>query len=894
MSVIPFRSGREPVYSVDDLPVPDLEPDLKPAQTWRDNVAGPGGNLTCRPVRKMPKGIDPLSGPMLHGTIEQLFPALTKWNQEGYEIYALMNEGNGKGTGNDDIIRVRCLGLDLEPPHCPDVEAAKAAILSGPDDARPDVAVRTSIYPSPRYQMLWRADLPLERFSLWQAHLAAKFGGDPTIKNLGRLMRVPGFFHMKPNDKDGLIRPYLSKIVCAAEAPYPPPLSEEELIAIFGEPGTSKKVIALKTAPKAQIKPADGKGETADLFTETWPIASVIVTLARIDPDSEGYVWRAVVWGMYIASNGADWAYQLTLAWSDQALKAWAPHFDRIWRSANAQREAKPHWGSICHLADQSSQSGERIAEIKAVLEKIDTPDKIELRFKPFQPVQAGEWPDPKPLGDDLLPVEPFKLDLLPEAFQAYASDVAELMQCPVDFIAISLMAAAGSLIGNQCAIRPKLLDSYWEEFPNLWALIVGNPGVMKTPATKMALKPLRQLDYQARQAFERELAAYTKKKAAEEIKAKAAERRAKKALEKDQNADIEEILEAEASEKPVLRRYTTVNNTLEALGETMIENPNGILALHDEAMGLLVKLDREEKAEDREFYLAGWSGNQSYSFDRIGRGHRYIPSVTIGILGGTQPAKIIPYLRDALKTDGSDGLIARFGLLVWPDIKREWANVDRKPSMSARDHVDAVFKALNSIDPHDIGATAVPDQVPFLHFDEEALELFQEWRTKREGEWRGGELHPALVSHFTKYRKLVPALALICELVDGAPNMFGLRPTEPRKAVGADALRRALAWEEYLISHAKRAYGAVTATKVRVAKAILKKIQSGDLPDGFRARDITQSGWANLGDKDEVAEALTLLEDRDYVVSVRIEPGKKGGRPTDGYRINPKVMVRA
>jgi putative DNA primase/helicase len=30
------------------------------------------------------------------------------------------------------------------------------------------------------------------------------------------------------------------------------------------------------------------------------------------------------------------------------------------------------------------------------------------------------------------------------------------------------------------------------------------------------------------------------------------------------------------------------------------------------------------------------------------------------------------------------------------------------------------------------------------------------------------GDLHPALESHLAKYRKLVPALALICHLVDG------------------------------------------------------------------------------------------------------------------------------
>jgi len=45
--------------------------------------------------------------------------------------------------------------------------------------------------------------------------------------------------------------------------------------------------------------------------------------------------------------------------------------------------------------------------------------------------------------------------------------------------------------------------------------------------------------------------------------------------------------------------------------------------------------------------------------------------------------------------------------------------------------------------------------------------ELFIEWLAELEAKIRGDELHPALVSHLSKYRSLMPSLALLFELAD-------------------------------------------------------------------------------------------------------------------------------
>ena len=54
-----------------------------------------------------------------------------------------------------------------------------------------------------------------------------------------------------------------------------------------------------------------------------------------------------------------------------------------------------------------------------------------------------SNWPDPCPLPESLLAVDPFILDLMPEKLRPWVADVTERMQCPPDFVAVSLMAGS-------------------------------------------------------------------------------------------------------------------------------------------------------------------------------------------------------------------------------------------------------------------------------------------------------------------------------------------------------------------------------------------------------------------------------------------------------------------
>jgi putative DNA primase/helicase len=497
----------------------------------------------------------------------------------------------------------------------------------------------------------------------------------------------------------------------------------------------------------------------------------------------------------------------------------------------------------------------------------------------------GADWPDPCPLPESLLAVEPFKLDLMPEKLRSWVADVAERMQCPPDFPAVSSIAGIGSLIGRKVVIRPQIHND-WQETGNMWALIIGRPGVLKSPAMEEALWPLKQLSAKAEDAFNKTRFAYDVAANVAKLRAQENMKKATKLLQNDPTADISDLIKSEKeTPEPTLRRYIANDTNVASLGVLLQQNPNGLMVFRDELVSLLDHLDQEENASERGFYLTAWAGNSSYTFDRIGRGlHLHIEGLCLSMLGSTQPGRISQYLSRAVRGGrGDDGLIQRFGLLVWPDVSSRWAHVDRWPDKDARTVAFKVFEDLVGLDWHtiaairDSGADGDEEGLPYLRFTSVANDRFVEWRTDWEKRLRSGDLSPALESHLAKYRKLVPGLALISHLVDVRTGCVGL-----------PELERALAWAKYLETHARRAYGSVTAASAPTAEAIIARIRSGHLKSEFRSYDVWRPRWSKLDDSEVVRAGLRMLVDYDYL---RVRKVQTAGRPAYIYVVNPKIL---
>ena len=494
-------------------------------------------------------------------------------------------------------------------------------------------------------------------------------------------------------------------------------------------------------------------------------------------------------------------------------------------------------------------------------------------------------YPEPQILPEGLPPVADFDFALLPDTLQPWAQDICERVQCAPDYVGASIMAGLGSVIGRKLGMRPQARTD-WTVTPNQWALVIGRPGVLKSPAMEAALSPLKRLASQATQLHQMQMQDYAIATKIAKLKADEGEKTARKVLAKNPGLDVSAYFANIEPEAPSLRRYIANDTTAAALGELHRQNHNGLLVFRDELVSLLKSLDREDNAEARGFYLTGWNGDSPYTFDRITRGmNLHIPAVCLSMLGSTQPGRIAEYLRHAVRGgSGDDGLIQRFGLLVWPDNTGNWRNVDRWPDSDAKLEAIRVFDYMDKLEPTRIGAQRDNDHnddsdgLPYLRFNPGGLELFLEWRTDLEARLRSGDLHPAMESHLAKYRKLIPGLALTLHLARGNTGSISERVT-----------LQALAWSEYLETHARRAYASVTAPEISAAKAVIKRLRKGDLPMKFSSRDVWRPGWAMLSDREQVVDALELLVELDWL---RITKRETAGRTATVYEVNPKGLA--
>jgi len=172
----------------------------------------------------------------------------------------------------------------------------------------------------------------------------------------------------------------------------------------------------------------------------------------------------------------------------------------------------------------------------------------------------------------------------------------------------------------------------------------------------------------------------------------------------------------------------------------------------------------------------------------------------------------------------------------------------------------------------------------PFrFRFDGDAQELFVAWLTDLEGRLRAVGVHPALVSHLSKYRSLMPSLALLFELADDGSATISLQHA-----------KQAAAWCDYLESHARRIYSMIVSPERQAAAELGRHLADGWKRDEgmFTVRDVYRNEWSGLTSPDAVRRTLPLLEDAGWVRPT--ESDAATGRPSELYLVNPRLARRS
>jgi hypothetical protein len=494
-----------------------------------------------------------------------------------------------------------------------------------------------------------------------------------------------------------------------------------------------------------------------------------------------------------------------------------------------------------------------------------------------YTAANASGWPDPALLGDELLPVPAFDLELLPASFRPLVEDISDRMQAPADYAAAAAIVALAGCVNRRAAITPKKEDRSWSVVPNLWGAIVAPPGMMKSPILRAVTLPLTRIEDQWRTEFENASTAFGVEKEQADLRFQAWREQFKQAIKKNGSTPAPPDMSVRP---PAQKRLILSDATFEKLHAILSENPTGVLVIRDELTGWLAELGRLGREGERAFFLQAWNGDDGFTVDRIGRGSIHVAAACASLLGNIQPARLRAYLGEAIEGGiGDDGLFQRFQVLVWPDPPRDWRLVDRPANEIALRTAERVFGLLANL----------PAENPVqLRFETDAQGLFFDWLHELEAKVRRDSiLAPPFISHLAKYRSLLPSLAGLFELADIAAS--GELPTSDVRISLVHA-KQAAALCEYLEAQAKRAYACVISPETRNARELARHIRAGDLPSPFTTRAVYLKGWSGLDAPERVRGALELLGEAGWLCRAETPASTVGGRPSEVWVVNPKI----
>jgi hypothetical protein len=158
---------------------------------------------------------------VFHGTLDDVWPAVLSLNtpQRRIGVFITINETDFRGRRAENIVRPRGLFADADGEE--QVQRCSAVIST--TGARPTMMVRTS---PGRAHFYWCSDdVPRDQFSALQSALIDKLGTDRAVKDLARVMRLPGTLHLK--------RPEAPTTVKLFVKAQPPRWTVDELTALL-------------------------------------------------------------------------------------------------------------------------------------------------------------------------------------------------------------------------------------------------------------------------------------------------------------------------------------------------------------------------------------------------------------------------------------------------------------------------------------------------------------------------------------------------------------------------------------------------------------------------------------------------------------------------------------
>jgi hypothetical protein len=198
-----------------------------------------------------------------------------------------------------------------------------------------------------------------------------------------------------------------------------------------------------------------------------------------------------------------------------------------------------------------------------------------------------------------------FPENIFPIVLQKLIGELESTLNFSPDYTSASILYAVSVSIGNRIQLKVK---NSWLEKSNLYMVLVGRTGDVKSHSVSFCLDPLMRLD---KQNFEKYL---LKKKEYEQLP----------------------VVEKSKTTIPVLRQLLLNDFTPEAFVKAHYFNPRGIGLYTDEIAGFFNSFNQYRKGSEEESYLSACSGKPIIK-NRISGDEMRVDNTKVDIIGTMQ-----------------------------------------------------------------------------------------------------------------------------------------------------------------------------------------------------------------------------------------------------------------
>ncbi|WP_226064214.1 DUF3987 domain-containing protein [Kaistella polysaccharea] len=368
---------------------------------------------------------------------------------------------------------------------------------------------------------------------------------------------------------------------------------------------------------------------------------------------------------------------------------------------------------------------------------------------------------------------------IFPPIMQKLIRELESTLNFSPDYTSASILYAVSVSIGNRIQLKVK---NSWLEKSNLYLVLVGRTGDVKSHSVSFCLNPLMKLD---KENFEQYL---HKKKEYEQLP----------------------VEEKSKTTVPFLRQLLLNDFTPEAFVKAHYFNPRGIGLYTDEIAGFFNSFNQYRKGSEEESYLSAWSGKPIIK-NRISGEEMRVDNTKVDIIGTMQEAILSSVFQsNKMKNGFIDRLLF---VLPYKYVDNKWNDLDLDEK-----YIEWYSEFINEI------YNLAENSEVILEFHPEAKDYLYKWQNCQKNDFDFEYQRGVSV----KLQQYVLRFSILIEVVHAVCN------DEKLQLISLKTLKSAIKLRDYFFENAVRVFEIIDNTYYDSLTEIQKNVFD-KLPQQFK-----------------------------------------------------------